>query len=68
MIPIVTPFPQRPRGLGFLGRQAGKEEGMEPSPLSHTSMGEQMKICERMRSSIRHLRFTDTHQGPLTRQ
>lgn len=34
VISIVTPFPQRPRGLGFLGGQAGKEQGKQPSPLS----------------------------------
>lgn len=42
--------PQRPRGLGFLGRQAGKEQGMQPRPLPHTSVGEWMKMCERMKA------------------
>lgn len=49
-IPIVILFPQRPRGLGFLGRQAGKKQGMQPRPLPHTSVGEWMKMFERMKA------------------
>ena len=50
VIPIITAFPQRLRWLGFLGRQAGKEQGMQPSPLPYTSVGERMKICERVKA------------------
>lgn len=41
---------QRPRGLGFLGRQAGKEQGIQPRPSPHTSVGERMKMCVRMKA------------------